>query len=156
VKRSPSDQEKDFWKSVTRDIVKTPYDGIKPSVSPSYHHTQRQTTWIDDPLGEPYLPKRQDVNSLNRRQTRNINFELTLDLHGCNEEQAEQKLKSFIYQCLAINARTVLIITGKGKNIIKQFVENWLLNHPEVIASYQQAQQKHGGQGAFYVFIKKI
>lgn len=155
MKRFPSDQEKDFWKNVTRDVVRTPYEGQVPSIPPAYGK-QKKTTWIDDPLAEPFFPKRQEINQLTRKQVRHIEFESTLDLHGFNEQQAEEKLKIFIYQCLGKNIRTALVITGKGKNIIRQFVESWLLSHPEVIASFQKAQQKHGGQGAFYVFIKKI
>lgn len=155
MKRPPNDQEKDFWKNVTQDVVRTSYENHAPTITPAYGK-RRKTTWIDDPLAEPYLPKRQDVNTLSRRQTRNIQFEITLDLHGLTEVQAEEKLKSFIYQCLGKNIRTALVITGKGGNIVRLCVESWLLSHPEVIASFQPAQQKHGGQGAFYVFIKRL
>lgn len=155
MKRPPSDQEKNFWKNVTRDVERTPYEGHLPTITPAYGK-RRKTTWIDDPLAEPYLPKRRDVNTLSRRQMRNIEFESTIDLHGLTESQAEEKLKFFIYQCLANSVRTALVITGKGKNIVRLCVESWLLSHPDVIASFQPAQQKHGGKGAFYVFIKKI
>lgn len=57
-------------------------------------------------------------------------------------------------------ARCVLVITGKGKageGVIRKRFLDWL-NAPDVrahVSSYAQAHQKHGGAGAFYVFLKR-
>ena len=54
----------------------------------------------------------------------------------------------------------MLVITGKGRageGVIRKRFLDWL-NTPDVrdqVASYAQAHQRHGGGGAFYVFLKR-
>lgn len=87
-------------------------------------------------------------------------IEATLDLHGHSLLQAHQLLQHFIYRCYEQQKRCVLIITGKGKDYqgaLFGSVPAWL-NEPDLrpmIVSFTYAVQKHGGQGALYVIIRK-
>lgn len=90
-----------------------------------------------------------------------------LDLHGYTENQAYDKLVSFILEAYQCQKRCLLIITGKGKSpkywyeektgILKDLVPKWLNHHPvrPLILSFSYAKQNHGGQGAIYVLLKR-
>jgi len=54
----------------------------------------------------------------------------------------------------------VLIITGKGKighGVLKKHTPEWLASPAlrEMIAGVSQADQRHGGEGALYVALKR-
>jgi DNA-nicking Smr family endonuclease len=57
--------------------------------------------------------------------------------------------------------RCVLVVTGKGgvnhRGVLRRMFPIWL-TAPDIrplIASYAPAHQRHGGMGAWYVFIKR-
>ena len=82
------------------------------------------------------------------------------DLHGCTEEQAERKLRSFFERLAPQNKECALIICGKGlhspdkKPVIKSMAMAFMRSHENVLA-YCPALQKDGGHGAFYVLIRR-
>jgi len=78
-----------------------------------------------------------------------------LDIHGMTVIQAEDRVSSFIQYALRNQHRCVRIIHGKGKAILKNFVNDYLREIPEVLA-FSSAQPRHGGSGAVYVLLKKL
>lgn len=108
------------------------------------------------------------------RQSRHVSrgrrpIDATLDLHGLSQEQAFVALSRFLEQARAIGHATVLVITGKGapdadakpgyqvsRGILRRRFLDWA-DGPfrEHISSISQSHQRHGGSGAFYVFLKK-
>lgn len=102
-----------------------------------------------------------------------IQPEKTLDLHGLNSKQAEKKVVDFLQKSYIHGARLVLIITGKGKGagkkatpyyedsdtgILKKALIPWIENSimwPKIL-KIMLAHPKHGGGGAFYVYLRKI
>ncbi len=99
---------------------------------------------------------------LSRRHLRKLTYEQDLDLHGYTHDRAEQALNHFIKACYNQERKCVLIITGKGKNkedhtkTLKEEVPRWLSSpkYTPYIYGIRPAQKHHGGQGAFYVFLK--
>ena len=89
-----------------------------------------------------------------------VEIEGSLDLHGYTQDSAHMALQAFVAFHRAQGARCVLVITGKGKagqGVIRKHFLDWL-NASDVrahVSSYAQAHQKHGGGGAFYVFLKR-
>ena len=95
-----------------------------------------------------------------------------LDLHGFSLNEANQKLEEFLIDSFNQGCRKILIITGKGsrskinenpyisrefgvlKNSIPEFIKNDK-NLNEKIIKIVTADNKHGGNGAIYVFLKK-
>ena len=115
---------------------------------PSGPETKKQTGPAADRAGE-------------RRVRRGrVEIEGSLDLHGYTQDSAHMALQAFVAFHRAQGARCVLVITGKGKagqGVIRKHFLDWL-NSPDVrahVSSYAQAHQKHGGGGAFYVFLKR-
>lgn len=80
-----------------------------------------------------------------------------LDLHGMTQAEAHRVLIGFIENAYAMQKRCVIIVTGKGRGILKDNVPRWL-NEGALrsrILSFSYAQQRDGGEGALYVLIKR-
>jgi len=92
-----------------------------------------------------------------------LDIEGTLDLHGMTSDQAQGAVRRFIEASQAMGRRMVLVITGKGSThggdgVLRSALPQWLNSEPlrSKIVAFDFAQPRHGGQGAFYVYIKKI
>jgi DNA-nicking Smr family endonuclease len=95
-----------------------------------------------------------------------------IDLHGMTAERAHRALDRRIGEALARDQRLVLVITGKGgrkpntddapfmredTGVLRQQAPRWLRGGPHAahIVGIYQAHPRHGGAGAFYVYLKK-
>lgn len=92
-----------------------------------------------------------------------LEIEGTLDLHGMTRDQAQGAVRRFIEASQSMGRRTVLVITGKGythggDGVLRSELPRWLNADPlrSKIVAFDFAQPRHGGQGAFYVYIKKV
>ena len=96
-----------------------------------------------------------------------------LDLHGLSLNQANKIVKKFIMESFEKGYKKILIITGKGlkskvhknpylseqMNILKYSVPEFIKNDEnlfEKINRISTADLKDGGEGAFYIFFKKV
>lgn len=86
-----------------------------------------------------------------------------VDLHGLTQEKAFAELKHAIQGCYAKKLRCVLVVTGKGGRdgeeggVLKRSLPDWL-NHSDVrplVLMFCPAQLKHGGEGAFYLLLRR-
>ena len=98
-----------------------------------------------------------------------MEIEGTIDLHGLTANQAKIKLITFINHSYSLRKRLIIVITGKGKHkgfdefqrpingVLRQNLPEWL-SGPSVsnkVLQVTQAQPKHGGAGAFYVYLRR-
>lgn len=93
-----------------------------------------------------------------------VKIDDTLDLHGMRQEAAHRALEGFIHAAQKRGCKTVLIITGKGdrfaksEGILRKEVPRWLketdLRHK--ISGISKAAASHGGEGAFYLRLRKL
>jgi DNA-nicking Smr family endonuclease len=95
--------------------------------------------------------------------------EARIDLHGMTLAEAHPELIRFILNAHAQGLRLVLVITGKGKwrddggpipqrvGALRHQVPGWLHLPPLAPAVLQvtEAHQKHGGSGAYYVYLRR-
>jgi len=86
-------------------------------------------------------------------------IEAKLDLHHKTVEQAREAVRKFVIDCQRYDARTGIILHGKGAlsdppALLKSFTNRWLKQIPEVLA-FHTAKPYQGGAGAVYVLIKK-
>ena len=96
-----------------------------------------------------------------------------LDLHGYSLNEANIKVKNCINNFYEKGQRNIKIITGKGtrsKNtkdpyqsnslsILKNSVPEFIKNNQKLmdkVLQINQAQPQEGGEGAFYLLLKKI
>lgn len=96
---------------------------------------------------------------LNRKLLRNFQIQRRIDLHGCTQDEAYNALLGFFARCQLDGVRTVLVITGGNAmkpSILRSSFRKWVKeNFSALILSYSLAKLKDGGQGAFYVVIRK-
>jgi len=91
-----------------------------------------------------------------------------LDLHGLTQEQAKMMLRTKLLQAHGHAKRLILVITGKGKErtdefnrpvigVLRQNLPLWLRQPPlsSIVLEVTPAQQRHGGEGAFYVYLRR-
>ena len=84
----------------------------------------------------------------------------SFDLHGHTQASAWSALPAFLMREQARGSRCVIVITGKGKlgeGVLRQNFLRWL-EMPEartLVSGYAQAHPRHGGAGAFYVFLRR-
>ncbi len=82
-----------------------------------------------------------------------------LDLHKQNIQQASESLWHFLQQCQKLDARSVLIVHGKGQHLsppalLKSHIAHWLPTLDDILC-FHSAQPRHGGTGATYVLLRK-
>ncbi len=83
------------------------------------------------------------------------------DLHGHTQESAHAALPAFLASQRSHGARCVLVITGKGRmgeGVLRRNFLRWLetTEARALVSGYAQAHDKHGGAGAFYVFLRRL
>ncbi len=83
--------------------------------------------------------------------------EAKLDLHGMSLETAHQTLFNFLSRCAYQEKRNLLVITGKGGGILRNELPHWLETAPfaQFVQAFGVANNKHGGEGAWYVRLRK-
>lgn len=132
-----------------------------PLAMPPYQPSGRPGA-PQSPALEPRLKRR-----LNRGQ---IQIDGTIDLHGMRQAEAHAALTRYIHARSGRGDRTILVITGKGlkklgddaaviveRGVLRAMLPLWLAS-PELrplVAGWDIAAQPHGGDGAFYVRLRR-
>jgi DNA-nicking Smr family endonuclease len=101
-----------------------------------------------------------DHTTQRRMRRGEIIIDARLDLHGMTQTEAHAALEKFVAAQVRAGHRNLLIITGKGKSnlgVLKTNLAGWLGNLPDAarILGIHQAAIRHGGEGAFYVILKR-
>jgi DNA-nicking Smr family endonuclease len=84
----------------------------------------------------------------------------TLDLHGHNQDTGRAALTRFLQAAQRRGARTVIVITGVGRGgegVLRRRLPEWLAASDlrPLVSGYAQAHRAHGGEGAYYVFLRR-
>ncbi|MGQ3042432.1 MAG: Smr/MutS family protein [Brevundimonas aurantiaca] len=87
-------------------------------------------------------------------------IEARIDLHGFGRFEAEDQLRAFLTGCQARGLRAVLVITGQGRlggGVIRASFAEWMQSPAlrGVVSGFTSAHRRHGGDGAFYVTLKR-
>ena len=92
-----------------------------------------------------------------------------IDLHGMTAAAAHVALTSYLLRAFSDGKRLVLVITGKGRKsadsgpiptptgILRHQLPDWISQPPldQIVLQVAQAHQRHGGSGAFYVYLSR-
>lgn len=109
-----------------------------------------------------------DKKSFQRLVRGKLDIDGKLDLHGLTQEQAKIMLRVKLMEAHGRGKRLILVITGKGKQrtdefnrqivgVLRHNVPMWLRQAPlsSIVLEITSAQQRHGGGGAFYVYLRR-
>jgi DNA-nicking Smr family endonuclease len=140
-----------------------------PPAIPSYGPASTAKTKATPPLAD-FDPRKAKKIGAGRTQ-----IDARLDLHGLRQDDAHGRLCAFVFDAHARGLKTVLVITGKGREIddvtmsyvdtldrsprgvLRRNLPRWLAE-PDLrarVVSFTQAAQNHGGDGAFYIELRR-
>jgi len=122
---------------------------------------------IDERLAK--APRRMDRNIYVKMMRGKLAPEARIDLHGMTLAEAHPELIRFILTAHGNGKRLVLVITGKGKlredhgpipqrmGALRHQVPHWLAQSPlgSAVLQVTSASLKHGGAGAYYVYLRR-
>ena len=114
-------------------------------------------------------PVNMDHKSFGKMKRGKLKPEARIDLHGMTVAEAHPELVAFILGSQSLGRRLVLVITGKGKDrddggpiptrhgVLRHQVPQWLALPPlaQAILQVTPAHLKHGGHGAYYVYLRR-
>ena len=183
-KRDLSDDEKELWKEFSKSTKPLPRQNQKTQdTKPDkkkrinsvnlkdqekyFMGVQKTSAHVEKTSALPMLSMDSKLHTKMRQGK--IRPEAKLDLHGLHLAQAQPTLTKFVLDAHGKGLRLILIITGKGRNsedydvipkrkgVLKATVPNWLSMEPlsSKILQITNAHVKHGGGGAFYVYLRK-
>jgi DNA-nicking Smr family endonuclease len=122
--------------------------------------------------GRPSRGPREGIepNLKQRLQRGRVEIDGTIDLHGMRQVEAHAALTRFIHARSSRGDRTLLVITGKGlkkladdaaviieRGVLRAMLPIWLTEPSlaPLVAGWDAAAQHHGGDGAFYVRLRR-
>jgi DNA-nicking Smr family endonuclease len=164
--RKLGEEEARVWKKVARTVsplrrphgkqAAKPFPPIGPSRQDFANMLRVPPTLPSKPRANP-APLRVSLDKKTRRGMVEINAKT--DLHDMTYEQARQSLQKAVIRASNRNHGCLLVITGKGAQlggVLRRSLTGWL-EEPAIrplIASYAPSHRRHGGSGAWYVFLK--
>lgn len=121
------------------------------------------------PAGLAEAPLRMDRKTFQKLARGKLAPEAKLDLHGMTLAEAQPELVRFVLASHAAGRRLVLVVTGKGRDrddggpipaprgALRHAVPHWLSRPPlaTVVLQVAEAHRRHGGGGAFYVYLRR-
>ena len=154
-KTEPNIKDKQLWNRVARTVSPLKKGSSKPE-NMDFEAYMR--------VPQPTKPKPSYSQSLSVRadkKTRRgmIDIQARIDLHDLTIREAFPALRRAVIRSYNRNHSCLLVITGKGlrgQGVLKRSLPEWL-SHPDIrpiISEYAPAHLKHGGGGAWYVFLK--
>lgn len=157
-RRDLTDKDKRAWTAATRTVTRLQGRRGTPSGTPrSRDDTEALMPAPSRTKAHAAPQNRQNERAVRRgRQAISASF----DLHGHTRDSAFQVLPGFLAREQAKGSQCVIVITGKGQSgegILRRAFLNWL-DLPEaraLISGYAPAHAKHGGGGAWYVFLRR-
>jgi len=120
------------------------------------------------------------INSKEKIQNKDIKFQnkktfktRSIDLHGYTLDEANKTVENFINKSFSENINKLIVVTGKGLHsnnekdpyvskdlgILKYSVPEFITNNLALmnkINEIKDAKIEDGGEGAFYIYLKKV
>lgn len=172
--RKLTEQEKRIWEAASKHVrrmdgARTPQSVVtdelsKPEPKVSEKPVKKAALNFGALLTEP--KKKASVQPVqNRQNERRVRrgkqaVSASFDLHGFSQDEAWRALPHFLSRERNRGSRCVIVITGKGKSgagVLRRNFLRWI-ELPEartLISGYAPAHARHGGGGAWYVYLRK-
>ena len=123
---------------------------------------------------ENFLLKKEKLPNKDIKIDKKITFETrSIDLHGYTLDEANKSIENFIIKSYQEKINKLIVVTGKGMHsqnkkdpylskdlsILKYSVPEFIKNNEELmrkVTDIKGADEKDGGSGAFYIYLKKL
>jgi DNA-nicking Smr family endonuclease len=156
--RNLTPPEKQIWDKVAKTVTPRRKRGAKPVVSSEDFAAMIRTTPPPQTTSRP-RPKSLDVNQDKKVRRGRVDIDAKIDLHDMTQDAAYPALVGAVIRASKRNQKCLLVITGKGprlEGVLRRNFTDWLKRDAirPLIANYAQAHIRHGGSGAWYVFLK--
>lgn len=168
------DEDLSLWKAVSETVKplsskKSPseyqpkYVSLKKKLTVKAEHTVHDAAVDFSSFKELKAGDVQAMDKSTAQKFKNgeMPIEGVLDLHGYTLDKAREVLFNFIRTHSMKGSRCLLLITGKGglmgRGVLRAELPAWM-NSGEIrslILSYVFAKPKDGGDGAFYILLKR-
>lgn len=114
-------------------------------------------------------PLQMDAKTHGKMTRGKLSPEARIDLHGMTLSEAHPELIRFVMNAQSDGMRLVLVITGKGRRgedvgpipqrmgVLRHQVPQWLRMPPlgQAVLQVAEAHLRHGGSGAYYVYLRR-
>ncbi len=123
---------------------------------------------VDPMVALSSAPMRTDRKTHGKLKRGKVEPDGRIDLHGMTAERAHAALNAYILGAHTRGSRLVLVITGKGRapdqdqmghrrGVLRNAVPHWLSLPPlaGLVLQVLPAHIRHGGGGAYYVYLKR-
>ena len=179
-KSGTSDEDRALWQHVTRSVRAYEKKRASPDATPRHAAPAKakKISKIDaalaaakpvearTPAAKPPAPGRtpavHDGGTTRDLKKKKWPIDKTIDLHGMTQTAAHDALVRFFNQARRQEKRTLLVITGKGSRlagggVLRRLLPLWLAEAPFAphVLAITAARAEDGGDGAFYVRLKK-
>jgi len=151
-------EEKKVWKHVSRTV--TPRRAKSAKALPTRSEFAAMMRLPPDvPLSNRRMPQSLDINQDKKVRRGRVDVDAKIDLHDMTQAEAKPALFKAVMRASNRNYKCVLVVTGKGlrlDGVLRRNFPYWIQD-PQIrplIATYAQAHIRHGGSGAWYVFLK--
>ncbi|MCP9221651.1 Smr/MutS family protein [Erythrobacter sp. LQ02-29] len=169
VRRTPASAAR--AQAASPPAVPAPPAPLPPTFAPKAAPVQRAKPARPAPAPPPVRPlARSQLDSHWERRLKggDIRPDVSLDLHGHGLDAAYRRLMDGMTQARAMEARVVLVVTGKARPVdppdrgerrgaIRAKILDWLAasEHATRIAAVRKAHRRHGGEGALYLVLRR-
>jgi len=120
-----------------------------------------------------FLSKKEKLPNKDLIQSNKKNYKISeIDLHGFTLDEANKKIEKFILDSFKNGLNKLRIVTGKGLHsndekdpsvskdlsILRYSVPEYIKSNNDLmnlITEFKEANIQDGGEGAFYIFLKK-
>lgn len=169
-RRRPVADDTSLWRRAMRDVAPLSGRRPRPPLEPGRAPVPRPPEMRPDgPALQPPLPRELppldrlagiDRATAERLRRGRMAIEARLDLHGMTQDEAHRAVGAFVAGARGAGRRCVLVITGRGVaggGVLRHAVPRWL-DEPGLrrhLLAIAPAQPRDGGNGAFYLLIRR-
>jgi DNA-nicking Smr family endonuclease len=122
---------------------------------------------------ENFISSKEKLHNKDHNKKKKNNYKIkSIDLHGYTLDEANKSIQDFINKSYEENINKLIVVTGKGLHsnnekdpyvskdfsILKHSVPEFIKKNIEImkkISEIKGAKIEDGGDGAFYIYLKK-
>jgi len=145
-----------LWKNVASTVKPLKKGSSKPDQLDLSHHLHVEPMRA---LVGAKTHAKKTVRQDKKTRRGKVEIDTKIDLHDLTRDAAFDAFRRVIIRSYNQNLNCVLVVTGKGmrgQGVLRQSFTQWV-DDPDIrhiISEYAPAHFRHGGSGAWYVFLK--